>query len=72
MIKANRRYWESRKSRFPYHVETGPLTHNHTGDYLKTVQQECGHFLRVPLGDRVMWGFETKDGADKFQEMESR
>ncbi len=62
----NDQYWDSRKGDYPFHaVQTQHVTAAYTRpEALQTHRH--GAFIRVPLGDRVLWGFETPAARDTF------
>jgi len=66
--KTNKLYWDKRKVKYPHHVEVKP-SHTPTVAELNMIEQTCGNFLRVPLGEVTMWGFLTRSDADKFRLM---
>lgn len=55
----NKAWWQEHKVIYDYRCETAqrPRPDNLT---------RYGDFISVPLNDRVLWAFKTKDGRDHF------
>lgn len=62
----NRAYWQSRKNDYPFHAkQTEHITAGYTRpEQLSTARH--GQFIRIPLGDAVLWGFRDEASRDRF------
>lgn len=62
----NQAYWHARKADFPFHArQTEHITAGYTRPEQLTTARHGG-FLRVPIGDAVLWGFATEASRDRF------
>lgn len=62
----NHAYWQSRKADYPFHAkQTEHITAGYTRPEQLTTARH-GVFLRVPIGDAVLWGFRDEASRDRF------
>lgn len=62
----NQAYWNDHNAEYPHQaVQTAHITASYTKpEHLSTNRH--GAFLRVPLGDKVLWGFTREADRDAF------
>ncbi len=62
----NADYWAAHAHEYPHWaVQTESITAGYTSpEHLSTNRHKS--FLRVPVGDRVMWGFVSAEARDAF------
>ncbi len=62
----NQAYWDEHNHEYPFWaVQTASITAGYTSpEHLSTHRH--GQFLRVPTGEKVLWGFSTEAHRDAF------